>query len=212
MTIRKLLARTALAVVLLPLAVRVQAQGSDDGTDGRRGRYENGYDEEGRRWSVSTNLADWADLITMNISSSASFARRSTLGVTLKYNPWMFNHGTEKQVNHNVRSVSVDYRFYPWYVYSGWWIMARAQACEYNVGNLFGRKFSEQGHAVGGGIGFGYEYMLFRNVNIDFGISGWAGYKWFKKYDCAFCGYPTEDGHGPFLRLDNVFVSLNFVF
>ena len=162
--------------------------------------------------SIGSNIMDWVNHGTANISISSSIGAHVTAGATARYNPWVFNEGTSGQVNHGVRGGSVDVRYWPWHVYSGWWVMAKGQALEYNYGNLFGTGFSEQGYAYGGGFGTGYALMLGTHWNVDFGATFWGGKKYFSRYDCAYCGKPVDEGEKWFLLPDNLYVSFYLIF
>ena len=162
--------------------------------------------------SIGTNTLDWANHGTASLAVNVSVGPHMTIGANGRYNPWFFNKGTSDQVNHALRAASLDVRYWPWHVYSGWWFMLRAQGMEYNYGNLYGMTFSEQGKAIGGGIGAGYALMLGTHWNVDFGVSVWGGVKDYKKYDCAFCGKPIDAGVKGFILPDNVFVTFCYIF
>ena len=102
-------------------------------------------------------------------------------------------------------------RYWPWYVYSGWWFYFHGQWMEYNRGGLF-QHSAEEGTAVGGGLGIGYTYMLNKHWNIEFGASVWGGKKDYTKYRCTNCGAITDKGKKAFVALDDVYVSFSFVF
>jgi hypothetical protein len=161
---------------------------------------------------VSTNIIDWCNYGTLNAGVSVSAGQHLTAGVSARYNPWFFAGGTERQVNHAVRSVSLDLRYWTWHVYSGWWFMLKGQLQEFNYGNIHGMKFSEQGRARGAGIGAGYALMTGTHWNLDFGLSFWGGVREWRRYDCSYCGSPLKSGKGFFILPDNVFVSLCYIF
>ena len=162
--------------------------------------------------SIGTNMIDWANHGTANLTVNTSVGAHLTIGVSGRYNPWFFNKGTSEQVNHAVRGGSLDLRYWPWHVYSGWWFMFKGQVMEYNYGNLHGMRFSEQGQAYGAGLGAGYTLMLGTHWNVDFGAAFWGGLKNYKKYDCSYCGKPLEAGRKGFILPDNVFVSFYYIF
>ena len=162
-------------------------------------------------FSLFTNVADWSHFGTMNASFLYSVSRRSTVGATLRYNPFRFGRGGGARM-YKMRAAEVNYRFWPWHVYSGWWMLADAQAREYNRANIWGMDYDEQGWAVGAGLGFGYTYMLSDRWNVEGGVSVWGGYKDYKRYECADCGRLVRKGAKPFFEPDRVFVNLVYVF
>ncbi len=162
--------------------------------------------------SVGTNMIDWANHGTANLSVTTSVGAHMSIGATARYNPWFFKEGTLEQKNHALRGASLEFRYWPWHVYSGWWFMLKGQTLEYNYGNLFGKSFSEQGRAYGAGLGAGYALMIGTHWNVDFGLTLWGGTKDYKRYDCSFCGMPLEEGKKAFFMPDNVFVTFCYIF
>ena len=73
--------------------------------------------------ALSTNLADYAALGTMNMEATYGFARHWSVNAGVKYNPFSFGEG-EKAKQLRQRAVSAGARFWPWHIYSGWWMGA----------------------------------------------------------------------------------------
>ncbi|MBO6247693.1 MAG: DUF3575 domain-containing protein, partial [Bacteroidales bacterium] len=90
-------------------------------------------------WSLGTNVAGWANLGTVNAEAGVALARRASLHAGVRYNPWTFRKGnpgdrftdpagdSERQFENRKRAFSLSVRYWPWYVYSGWWVYGRAQ-------------------------------------------------------------------------------------
>ena len=109
-----------------------------------------------QRFSVGTNVADWLSLGTMNASASAAVARHFTLNAEARVNPWTFNtNDSETQLQNRHQTYSIGTRWWPWYVYSGWWVGLAAQYQEYNRGGIFSRN-TEEGDAFGAVLSAGY--------------------------------------------------------
>lgn len=176
-----------------------------------------------QQWSVSTNLVEWGNLGTINGEVGVGVSQHFSLFVNARYNNWTFRKGvpedryedpygeTEVQFENRKMAFAAGVRFWPWYTYSGWWLYLRGQYMEYNRGGLI-RHIAEEGDAYGGGVGFGYTYMLHKNWNIEFGAGVWAGYKDYKIYRCTNCGGVLEDSKKFFFLPDDVFISLIYVF
>lgn len=165
-----------------------------------------------QKLGISTNLFDWCNMATVNASVNMSMGQHLSAGVSGRYNPWFFRRGTENQVNHALRAVSIDLRYWPWHVYSGWWYMFRWQAQEYNYSNLYGLPYSEQGISRGIGLGTGYALMIGTHWNVDFGVSFWGGMKNYERFDCSYCGDLLVADRCFFFLPDNVFVSFYYIF
>ena len=76
-----------------------------------------------QNFSLGVNVFDCADLGTMNLEASCGIARRWTVSAGLKYNPftWEFDG---RPVTDRQRSLEAGARFWPWHIYSGWWMVA----------------------------------------------------------------------------------------
>ena len=167
-----------------------------------------------QRIAVATNLLGWANLATINAELSFAPGRHITVNLQGEYNNW--NFGSIEKGNpfqNRVRGASAGVRWWPWNIYSGWWLGAGARCEEYNRGGLFRRRETEEGLAVGGGLSFGYSLLLSRHWNLDFGIGGWCGGTKYSTYACPRCGVRTDEGKKFFvLPSADTQVSIVYVF
>ncbi|MCQ2220270.1 MAG: DUF3575 domain-containing protein [Prevotella sp.] len=160
--------------------------------------------------SVSTNIVGYADFLTINAEASYGVARHWSIDVGFMYNPWTFKSEWGGACNER-RTVYAGTRYWPWNVYSGWWIGAKAQWEEYSRGGIRSPQ-TEEGDAYGVGASAGYSLMLHRNLNLDFGLGLWGGYKKYTVYRCPTCGKIDESGAKAFIMPSDVSVSLMFTF
>lgn len=166
----------------------------------------------GQKMTVSTNILGYLDLGTLNAGISYAVGRHWSIDASAAYNPWTFNKGKpQKQFQHRRQSYSAGARFWPWHVYSGWWIMGEMQYQEYNYGGLFTDR-TEEGDCLGIGLSAGYTYMLHPDVNIEFGIGLWGGAKRYTAYTCPACGLTTSSGTKAFILPDNIMIGIVYVF
>ncbi len=167
-----------------------------------------------QRVSVATNLLDWADLATINAEVSVAVGRHVSLEAEGQYNNWRF--GSVEKGNpfqDCVRGGAAGARWWPWNVFSGWWLGVNARCEEYNRGGLFGRMRTEEGLAFGGGLSFGYSLMLSRHWNLDFGLGGWCGSSKYTVYACPRCGIITDSGNRFFvLPSADTQISIVYIF
>ncbi len=103
--------------------------------------------------SVSTNVVDCANFGTINAEASVALGRHWSLNAGVRYNPWTFGEGADA-VQNRTRTVSVGGRWWPWNVYSGWWVGGRAQWEEYNRGGIRTPE-TEEGDAWGAALSGG---------------------------------------------------------
>ena len=165
-----------------------------------------------QNWSVSTNVLDYVSLGTMNAEVSAGVGRRVTIEVSARVNPWTFHKGDPaKQMQNRHQTYSLGMRFWPWHIYSGWWISADVQYQEYNRGGIISQK-TEEGDAYGISPGAGYSLMLHEHLNLDFGLSFWAGQKTYITYACPSCGRITDKGSKWFVLPNELRVAIQYIF
>lgn len=176
-----------------------------------------------QKYSVSTNAAEWLNFGTVNAEAGMAVSRHISLHAGFRYNPWTFRKGnpedrftdplgeSEVQFENRKQAYTLGARYWPWYIYSGWWLQLRGQYMEYNRGGLI-RHSAEEGDAYGLGLGIGYTYLLRKHWNIEFGAGLWGGYRTYTTYRCTNCGSVLGTGSGPFVLPDDVFVSLIYIF
>ena len=175
-----------------------------------------------QEFSLATNLLDLANFGTANLQAGVSFSRHISLHAGGRYNNWNFG-STEKgnAFQNRTRTAYAGIRYWPWNVYSSWWAGVRGQVEEYNRGGLFRKAETEEGRAVGIGLGFGYSRMISSHWNIDLGLGLWAGRTKYTRYRCPRCGRILrkddgtllQDASGWFILPSNdLQISLTYVF
>lgn len=176
-----------------------------------------------QRWSFGTNAVDWVNLGTINAEAGVAVAQHVSLHASVRYNPWTFQKGdpkdrftdpagdSEKQFENRMQAYAFGLRYWPWYIYSGWSIYARAQYMEYNRGGLL-RHTAEEGDAYGAGAGLMYTHLLGKNWNLELGAGVWGGMKTYTTYRCTNCGSVVDSGTKPFVWPDDIFVSFVYIF
>ncbi len=163
-----------------------------------------------QRLSVATNLVDYADFGTLNVEGDLAVGRRWTLVAGAKYNPYLFRPDTEP-LSARQRLVAAGARFWPWHVFSGWWLGGKVQYQEYNRGGIRSAG-TEEGDRYGAGLSAGFSYMLHPHLNVSVGAGLWAGYQRYVAYSCPVCGMTEETGEKTFLLPNDLLLSLSYVF
>ena len=135
-----------------------------------------------QRFSAGTNLADYAQYGTLNAEASMAVARRWSLHAGAKYNPFLYHRRDGLPLTSRQQVYAVGARFWPWNVYSGWWLSARTQYQEYNRGGISSQE--TQG----------------------------GGYDRYTVYSCPVCGFTEETGERKFLLPNEITLSLVYVF
>lgn len=162
--------------------------------------------------ALSTNVMGYLNLGTLNMEASYSLSRHFTVNAGVKYNPFSFPVGKYgDRMQNRQQTYAVGARYWPWYVYSGWWVAAKAQYSEYNTGGIVSADTME-GDRVGGGITAGYSYMLNPHFNIEVGAGAWMGNDRYTQYTCPTCGRIVEKGDRFFILPNDIIVSFSYVF
>jgi len=164
-----------------------------------------------QEWSVSTNLIGYLNLATFNAEVSYAAAQHISVTASAKYNPFTYHPGTARQFQSRQQTYAAGIRWWPWHSLSGWWVAAKLQYQEYNAGGILSRR-TEEGDKVGLGLTAGYTYMLHPHVNMEFGLGGWTGCKWYTVYSCPKCGITEESGRKAFILPNDLLVSIVYVF
>lgn len=166
-----------------------------------------------QKWSLSTNAFDWAMLGTVNLEAQVSVARHISIDAGARYNPWKFDTSNPHLTIQNRQTTFyAGIRYWPWYVFSGWWIAAKGQYGSFHRSGIW-RPAIEEGTAAGGGLSLGYTFMLNEHINLDIGAGAWGGRKLKRTlYDCPSCLNIREEGPKNFIDLDDIMVSFLYVF
>lgn len=161
--------------------------------------------------ALSTNVVPYAEGGTLNVEASVGVSRHWSVGADALYNPY-----SEQS---RQRSFSVGARYWPWHIYSGWWLSGSARYQEFSrsrsedystAGNPNLR--TVEGDRFGSGIAGGYSRVLSKHLNVDVGFGLWAGYETYTAYECAKCGRYIDDGSRVFLLPDRLTLAITYVF
>lgn len=142
----------------------------------------------GQKIAIKSNLL--YDLTTtFNLGLETGLGKSTTLDISGNYNPWSFDGGDLKWKHWMVQP---ELRWWTCGKFNGHFFGLHAHGGQYNVS---GFKFTDaikdrryEGHFVGGGISWGYQWLIGQRWNLEFTVgAGYARY-WQKKYPVADCG------------------------
>ena len=106
---------------------------------------------------------------------------------------------------------SLGGRYWPWHIYSGWWLSGKMQYQEFNEAEPVSLETSE-GDRYGAGIAGGYSKMLGRHLNLDIGIGLWTGYTRYVTYACPTCGRIIGSDDKLFVLPNDLMIALSYIF
>lgn len=155
--------------------------------------------------AVKTNLLGWAST-SLNIGAELGLGRKSTVQLFGTLNPWQFGDTRFRFWN-----VMPEYRYWFCEKFCGHFIGIHALGGEYNLRNVKvpltnlpdltgdnkGRHV--EGWYVGGGITYGYQWMLSRHWNLEASLGigyAYSPFKYFGRCDRLFDkdGNPAPEG------------------
>ena len=150
--------------------------------------------------ALKTNLL-YDATATVNAGIEIGLAPRWTLDISGNFNDWTMSHN--RKWKHWL--VQPEARYWFCERFSGHFIGIHAHGGEYNFGNLkngikfLGSDFSKltdnryQGWYVGGGLSYGYAWILGKHWNLEAELGIGFIYTRFDKYPCAECGEKIEE-------------------
>lgn len=151
--------------------------------------------------AVKTNLLyDVAS--TINLGLEVGLAPKWTLDVSGNFNGWTLSH--DRRWKHWL--VQPEARYWFCDRFSGHFVAVHAHGGQYNVGGLkngisfLGSDLSKlsdyryQGWFVGGGVAYGYAWILGRHWNLEAELGLGYAYTRFDKFRCAGCGKKLDTG------------------
>mgnify|MGYP000846027008 FL=1 len=153
---------------------------------------------QGQEIAIKTNLAYWATT-TPNLGLELGLSKKSTLEIGGGLN--VFSYSNNKSFKHWL--VQPEYRWWFCEAFNGHFLGIHAHAAQFNVGgwdipigrlDVFKDKRYE-GYLYGGGISYGYQWVLSPRWNFEFNIG--AGYAriHYDEYPCKDCGTKLDEGN-----------------
>lgn len=167
-----------------------------------------------QKLQVSTNTIGWMCLGTLNAEVNFAVHRHWSIGLSGRYNPFSFGDRSNpdaRTFQMKQRCVSASARWWPWHIYSGWWLAGKAQWQEYNMGGILSQQ-TEEGNRYGAGLTAGYSHMISRHFNVEMGLGFWGGVKEYTVYACPTCGTRLEGGIKSFILPNDIVVAFSYVF
>lgn len=182
------------------------------------GRAQTKYQDNIRlpQMALKTNALYWA---TSTPNASFEIATRKNKKLTwnflVGYNPFTFKDN--KKLKHWL--VQPEMRWWTCERFNGHFFGIHAHGGEFNMGGVklpFGafpslRDYRYQGEFYGGGLSYGYQWVLGKRWNLEAEIG--AGYTrvHYNKYDCPRCGEWRDKGRKNFVSVTKAAVSLVYV-
>lgn len=164
-----------------------------------------------QKMTIATNTLGYANFVTINAELGVAVDRNWSLYVAGKYNPFTYNKGEDNQLQNKQMTLSTGARFWPFYVFSGFFYEAKMQYSKYNQGGIISRE-TKEGDALGLGFSFGYSLLITTYLNIEFGLGLWTGGTKYITYACPRCGRIVDSGRKYFVSPNDAMINIVFTF
>lgn len=160
---------------------------------------------------------------TPNLGLEVGLGRKSTAQLFYGLNPWKFD---DKRLKHWV--LMPEYRWWLCNRFNGHFFGIHALGGQFNGANVdlpFPGKFfggddlrtglrdnNYVGAFLGGGLTYGYQWILGRHWNLEAEIGVGVGHVWYDKYRCGECGAKIGDGGTNYAGVTKLGISLLYLF
>lgn len=167
-----------------------------------------------QRAAIKTNLL-YGATTTPNLGLEFKLAKRTSLDLMLGVNP--FKLSDTKRFKHILFQPEV--RYWLCEPFNGHFFGIHAHGAQFNIGgldlpigrlkNLKDKRY--EGYLYGGGISYGYHWLLSSRWNLGFNIGAGYARVHYDKYPCAKCGSKLDDGKYNYWGVTKAALSLIYV-
>lgn len=166
---------------------------------------------------VKSNLLYWGTG-TPNLGLEVRVAPHWTIDVSGGWNPFTMNKETGLKWRH--WAVAPEARYYLCEAFNGHFFGLHGVVGFYNVNKLnipIGwlkeiKDYRLQGWAYGGGLTYGYEWVLAKHWNLEASLSAGYIYSDYTKYNCEHCGKVVAEETKHYLGPTKATLSLIYLF
>lgn len=169
----------------------------------------------GQQLALKTDLIGWST-VSPNLGMEWALGRKHTMDLHASVNPFEFDN--DKHWKHWF--VMPEYRYWFCERFHGHFLGIHAVGGEYNIGKThlpFGIYSATQearfeGWGVGGGLSYGYQWLLSRHWSVEGVIGVGYVYSRYEKYPCAECGTMLDKGGKHYVGPTKIAINVIYVF
>lgn len=153
-----------------------------------------------QKLAVKTNAAYWATT-TLNLGTELAIAPKMTIDITGNYNPFTFSNN--KKIMH--WAIQPEWRYWTCQRFAGHFFGVHAHYGRYNGGL---EKYRYKGWFVGGGISYGYQWILGKRWNLETELGVGYAYLDYDKHMRKACGKFINTGHKNYIGPTKLSLSI----
>jgi hypothetical protein len=171
-----------------------------------------GHKSHAQKVSVSTDLVEWGYLWTANLEANVSVHQHWSVLAGGKINPWKLDKKSGEEFYDVQNTAYLGTRYWPWHVFAGWWIGAKAQYSSFQRTGIINQNL-KTGQSLGAGLSAGYTFMINERLNLELGAGLWGGRHFkYSQYDSSEAMNPITSSPKNFIAIDNITVAFMYIF
>ncbi len=176
------------------------------------------FQSRAQQVALKTNLLYDATL-TPNIGMEVGVGEKHSVQLFYSLHPWIFGHGEDqKYLKHWV--LNPEWRHWFCHRFNGSFVGIHALGGQFDAANIktpFGwwkelEDHRVEGWFVGGGISYGYQWVMSKHWNFEAAIGVGAAYIKYDKFGCGTCGKKLDDGDKIYVGPTKLALSLMYLF
>ena len=176
------------------------------------------YQASAQQVAVKTNLL-YDATTTPNIGAEVGMGKKHSMQLYYGLNPWKFSGDNGgKYFKHWL--LEPEYRYWFCHRFQGSFVGIHGLGGEFNAANIklpFGiekglRDHRYEGWYVGGGLTYGYQWVLSRHWNVEASVGVGVIYADYQKYECGECGRKVGDDDTFYVGPTKAVLSLLYMF
>ena len=162
--------------------------------------------------AAKTNMLYGVGTLTPNLGVEIGLNEKSSLDLSAGLNLW--NLDEEKKWIHFL--FQPEYRYWTCEKFNGHFYGIHGIFARYNVGGikiptLFEKDLRYEGYAYGGGISYGYHWMLSPAFGVEFNIGVGVAYLTYDSFNCMKCGDLQENASKFYFGPTKAGISLTYI-
>ena len=163
---------------------------------------------------IKTNLLGWTTA-SPNLSWEWGIGKKATLNISGSFNPFRFSDGKQRKY----WLVQPEYRYWFCEKFNGHFLGFHVLGGEYNLAKVrmpFGlykglRDTRYQGWGIGGGIAYGYQWLLSKHWGLEATIGVGYIYSEYDRFPCTNCGKKIESATKHYFGPTKAAISLIYL-